>query len=88
MMPKRSQTQAAKTSRIGKLRCLTPPENPRKPFQDHPDGKRAGWQERLIANGGPEACRHSWMGDWKMLFLNYLMRRRHQRLVRIRYFHG
>jgi len=88
MMPKRSQTQAAKASRIGKLRCLTPPENPRKPFQDHPDGKRAGWQARLIATGGPEACMHSWMGDWKMLFLNYLMRRRHQRLVRIRYFHG
>ena len=70
-----------------KIRCLQCPEIPQKPFADRADGKpvHTGWMSRLRAPDEPETHKFFHLAEWKFQLLHFLMKRRRQRLVRIRY---
>jgi hypothetical protein len=66
------------------------PETPRKPFAHRADGKpvHAGWQTHLTPADPSAARNHPQLSEWKFQLIEFLMKKRRQRLVRVRYFNG
>lgn len=70
-------------------KCLQSPKNPKKPFADRTISRRQSLHTQGSNDcnvcGGPSLHHLFEIAEWKFHLLAYLTKRRHQRLVRVRY---